>query len=172
MIWRMVGRPINNPFAIALILPICLGFGLMLALRGWTDIQHDAALDERGRPATATVTAVNSKLVTVAFTTADGRSASARIRTAIAVGLGDRVQVRYDPADPSGNVADPAEAQAAFTRWFYLVSGAVVMLLALYGIWWHLQHGQFRPRQERAAYRGRQHDRRQRIERQRRRARK
>jgi hypothetical protein len=158
----MVSRPVNNPFATALILLICLGFGLMLALRGWTDRQHVAALDKRGLLANATVTAINSKSVTIAFTAADGQPAIARIRTATAVGVGDQVRVRYDPADPSGNVADPAKAQAAFDRWFLLVSGAMLMLLALHGILWHLLYGQFRPRQGRAAYRDRERDRRQR----------
>lgn len=161
MIWRMVNpqhKNHGNPLATALIMLVCLGFGLSLMLRGWTGFRHDAALDERGRPATATVTAVHPKSVTVAFTTADGRPAGARIRTATSVGLGDRVQVRYDPADPSGNVADPAETQAAVTRWFALVGGAALLLLGLYGSWWHLRGG--KPRRGQPAYRDRRRARR------------
>ena len=131
-----------------LIFVVCTAFGGGLLFTGLR-MQHDHdVLGTRGASARAVITAVHSgsggPSVDVRFTTADGREVHARVKDADSPGglyEGSPIEIRYDPLDPSGRVESARGDPATATRWFLVVSGALLLGLVGYGSWWWGREG-------------------------------
>ncbi|WP_330186353.1 DUF3592 domain-containing protein [Dactylosporangium sp. AC04546] len=95
-------------------------------------------LQERGLVTTGDVVAVSySKSgpnAAVRFTTADGRTVQANVSNSgdeTEVKVGARIQIRYDPEDPTGRVEDANGGAGPF--WTVGLGGVVLLVGAAYG---------------------------------------
>ena len=137
---------------------VCTAFGAMLLYVGLVKWHDRAVLHERGVVVTGTVVEVHrgrGPSVTVRFTTATGMPVETVVDdppVGLRLAPGAPIELRYDPADPSGRVMTVGENQSRLTLWFLLGSGTVLLALAGYGTaWWILytrrrRTGRLRPR--------------------------
>jgi hypothetical protein len=82
--------------------------------------------------------------VTVRFTTTSGQPIVATVEDPPAgppLVRGAEIAVRYDPDDPS-HVVPANENQSAITRWFLVLSGALLLGLAGFGAWYQRSRAQ------------------------------
>ncbi|MGI5183425.1 DUF3592 domain-containing protein [Dactylosporangium sp. CA-152071] len=95
-------------------------------------------LQQRGLVTTGDIVSVSytkgGAFAEVRFTTADGRTVQADVSNtgdATEVKVGARMEVRYDPKDPTGRVEDPSGDGS--TRWMVGIGGVVLLAGAAYG---------------------------------------
>ncbi|WP_425553689.1 DUF3592 domain-containing protein [Dactylosporangium salmoneum] len=95
-------------------------------------------LQERGLVTTGDVVAVSydksGTNAAVRFTTADGKTVQANVSNPgdeTEVKVGARIQIRYDPKDPTGRVGDVNGGGGAF--WSVGLGGVVLLVAAAYG---------------------------------------
>ncbi|MEV8511095.1 DUF3592 domain-containing protein [Dactylosporangium sp. NPDC051484] len=95
-------------------------------------------LQERGLVTTGDVVAVSYSRsglnAVVRFTTADGKTVQADVSDTgdeTEVEVGARMQIRYDPMDPTGRVEDANGGAGAF--WLVGLGGVVLLAAAAYG---------------------------------------
>ncbi|MFF5235347.1 DUF3592 domain-containing protein [Dactylosporangium sp. NPDC000521] len=96
-------------------------------------------LQQRGLVTTGDIVSVSytkgGYFAEVRFTTADGRTVQADVSSpgdATEVKVGARMEVRYDPKDPTGRVEDPSGDGSS--RWMAGIGGVVLLAGAAYGV--------------------------------------
>lgn len=124
-------------------------FAVVLLTAGIDRIRDHAILMERGVVVDAAIVEVGSRrTVTVQFSTDRAEQVQAVVMNApsgVALVNGGTLPVRYDPADPAGRIEPVDQDQAVITRWFLVVSGALLLGLVIYGsAWWALRLGRSR----------------------------
>ena len=129
---------------------LCGAIGTTLLVFGIDKFRDHSILMERGVVVDATILNVSSKRsVTVRFSTGL-KAVQVRVRDApsgVRLVNGGKLPVRYDPADPAGRVETVGQDQAVLSRWFYLLSGAGLLGLCIYGSLWSTFHESRRRRQ-------------------------
>ncbi|UWP81489.1 DUF3592 domain-containing protein [Dactylosporangium fulvum] len=95
-------------------------------------------LQERGLVTTGDVVAVSygksGPSAAVRFTTADGKTVQANVSNPgdeTEVKVGARMQIRYDPKDPTGRVEDANGGAGAF--WPVGLGGVALLVVAVFG---------------------------------------
>ncbi|MFI5916685.1 DUF3592 domain-containing protein [Dactylosporangium sp. NPDC051541] len=107
----------------------------------------------RGMPASAVVLDSggggrgSTEWVRVRFSTTDGDDVVAKVLNPPKdppLRPGDRLDIRYDPRDPYEAV--PVDGGQAVSEYLiYIVGGAAILGISVYGIWWWTRPGRRRP---------------------------
>ncbi|MFC4047316.1 DUF3592 domain-containing protein [Dactylosporangium siamense] len=119
----------------AVVLGIVLG---VVLLANGTERWYDhLVIQQRGQPAVAHIVGVDNGgkgvWVQVRFTTGAGMEVVTEVPdppTDARLTLGGEIPVRYDPDDPKGRVTFAGDDQAVISRWFFIVSGTVLLGLS------------------------------------------